>query len=192
MLTAMQCMADAHISTAQDAGIISSSGPAWLPGPRRNRIAHEGQREEEEGRRRAKAGTVKDLDLARREQPTDRGYFYGGDHFEERLEQIQLEKTDVKLSIGKLATIRAKLHMGPSSPVALTITGLVGTLVFHVTDAPEDAQLGVVLLPFAIALTWRLLDGSRPTEARRRALEQDRTTPTGQDDKKSTPAGAES
>ncbi|MFZ0048115.1 MAG: hypothetical protein WAL16_19900, partial [Streptosporangiaceae bacterium] len=59
----------------------------------------------------AKAGTVKDLDLARREQPTDRGYFYGGDHFEERLEQIQLEKTDVKLSIGKLATIRAKLHM---------------------------------------------------------------------------------
>ena len=88
----MQCMADAHISTAQDAGIISSSGPAWLPGPRRNRIAHEGQREEEEGTS-AKAGTVKDLDLARREQPTDRGYFYyGGDHFEEHMNRYNWRK----------------------------------------------------------------------------------------------------
>lgn len=112
----------------------------------------------ERKRSRAKADTARtvDLDLTTLEQPTGREYFYGSDAFNEMLGNKSLEELIVKGKFEKLGTISARIHARPLSPVPLALTGFLGNLVLHVTGAPEWAQLGVILLPWAIgfSLAW--------------------------------------
>lgn len=105
-------------------------------------------------RGRAKANTVKTVDLAKLEQPTDRAdVFFDDDAFEKQLEEVQLEEATFEVRV-PFAAIRARMRAGPLSPVPLAISGCVCLLVLHVTHTPEWAQLGGMLLPWTIALSW--------------------------------------
>ena len=131
-------------------------------------------------RSRAKAGRAGNAKLAKREQPTDRGYFHGSDRFNKRLEEMQetvnLEETVIEIIFAKLAEVRARLYASSRSPAPLCITGFLGNLVLHVTRAPEWAQLGVVVLPAAIALSSKVLERRNVAPNRRSQLKQSRTT----------------
>jgi hypothetical protein len=135
---------------------------------------------------RKRAGTKahavkKHVNLARREQPTDRGYFYGSEAFDNSLNKIELEESFFEIMIARLAEIRAKLRAGPTSPVALSVTGVLGNPVLYATRAPEWAQLGVIILPWSIALSWRALEHSRSAFARHGEPKQTRITSPGPD-----------
>jgi len=119
----------------------------------------------------------KNMNLAKREQPTERGYFHGSEKFDKRLEEITIEETFLEIKFAKLAAFRAKLRAGPTSPVALSVTGILGNPVLHATHAPEWAQLGVVILPWGIALSWRALERGHGALARRGELKQGRARP---------------
>lgn len=115
---------------------------------------------------RPKAGKVKTADLAKLEQPTNRAdVFFDDDMFEKALEEVAIE---VQVPF---AAVRAKIHAGPLSPGSLAISGCLCLLVLHVTGAPEWAQLGGILLPWAIAVGWvlsRALPSKRGSPARPR------------------------
>jgi hypothetical protein len=111
-------------------------------------------------RGRPKAGKVKTADLTKLEQPTSRAdIFFDDDMFEKALEEVALE---VRVPF---AAVRAKIHAGPLSPGSLAISGCLCLLVLHVTGAPEWAQLGGMLLPWAIAVGW-VLSIALPPHAR--------------------------
>jgi hypothetical protein len=130
------------------------------------------------------AGPVETVDLPTLEpdHPTGRAdVFFGDDVFEKRLEDVKFE-----LRVETLGAFRAEIHAGPLSPVSLTITGCLCTLVLHVTSAPEWAQLSGLLLPWAIALSWV---GIRALAFRRGAI--DHRGERGQRQRSSVPSDAQ-
>ena len=93
----------------------------------------------------------KHTDLTKTERPTGRADFFTEDEaFEqELLKRAQVEKTEFELRLLFIA-LRAKLYARPLSPVPLIFAGCLCTLVLHVTGAPEWAQLGGLVLPWAM------------------------------------------
>jgi hypothetical protein len=129
---------------------------------------------------RPEAGTVKTVDLAKLERPTDRAYFHGSDAFDERLDEIALEEVVGEVRVERLGAGRIRIHAGPLSPVPLAIGGCVCTVVLHMTHGPEWAQLGGMVLPWAIGLSWvaaRALERRRGALAHRGEPEQSQSTP---------------
>ena len=133
----------------------------------------------ERKRGRPEADTVKIVDLAR-ERPGGRAYFYGSDTFNKRLDEVPLDELEGELRVEKLGEGRIWIHAGPLSPGPLALVGCVCTVVLHMTHGPEWAQLGGMLLPWAIAISWvvaRALERSRGDLAHRGEPEQNQSTP---------------
>ena len=123
------------------------------------------------------ADPVKITDLAK-ERPGDRTDFYGSDAFDKRLNEVVLEEVVGEVRVERLGAGRVRIHAGPLSPVPLALGGCVCTVVLHMTHGPEWAQLGGMLLPWAIGLSWvvtRALERKRGALARRGEPEQSRS-----------------
>ena len=100
-------------------------------------------------RGRPEVDTAKTVKPMKREQPTDRAdIFFSDEIFEKELEEVEFEVR------GPLSAIRARIHAGPVSPGSLTFSGCLCLLVLYTTGAPEWAQLGGLILPWIIALSW--------------------------------------
>lgn len=137
-----------------------------------------GRTERKQGR--PEAGAVKTVDLAKLERPTDRAYVHGSDAFDKRLNEVVLEEVVGEVRVEKLGEGRIRIYAGPLSPVPLAIGGCVCTVVLHLTHGPEWAQLGGMVLPWTIGLSWvvaRALERRRGAPAHRGEPEQSQSTP---------------
>ena len=104
-------------------------------------------------------GPVMDLTKQEPDPTSDRAdVYFDDDDFEKKLEVIK-----VKVRVAKLAEVSTEVHTAPLSPVSIAATafllaaaGCLYGLVSHAIDAPEWAQLGGLLVPWAMALSWAM------------------------------------
>jgi hypothetical protein len=101
-------------------------------------------------------GHVRDVNLAKREQPGDRADIGSND---QRFEKL-LEGVSFKVQAGRLGAIRAKIRSDPESLVSsaaavclLIIAGCLCSMVLHVIGAPEWAQIGGMALSWVMAFS---------------------------------------
>lgn len=114
-------------------------------------VRSKGPTKRKRGRHGRKATKV---NLTKVERPTGRADVFPDDNlFEKKLEQINIDEIEIEFS-AIIARIRTKIHADPRSPAVLAISGCLCLLTLHVTGAPEWAQLGGLVLPWAISLIW--------------------------------------